>query len=106
MTFPSSNDFFLIMSLGMHNSNHWCIAFDTQDRWQNPLIGWTSSADPMQGTTLKFDTKESAIRFAENQGWQYKVMDIEPSLVSHFEKKTYAENFTYSSKKLRLHKTK
>lgn len=37
-------------------------------RWENPLMGWASSADYMQGTSLKFTTKEDAIHFCEKQG--------------------------------------
>lgn len=32
-------------------------------RWENPLMGWASSADYMQGTTLAFRTREDAVRF-------------------------------------------
>jgi NADH dehydrogenase (ubiquinone) Fe-S protein 4 len=32
-------------------------------RWTNPLMGWASSADYMQGTTLAFRTREEAVRF-------------------------------------------
>lgn len=38
-------------------------------RWENPLMGWASSADYMQGTSLKFKNKEDAIHFCEKQGW-------------------------------------
>jgi NADH dehydrogenase (ubiquinone) Fe-S protein 4 len=32
-------------------------------RWENPLMGWASSADYMQGTELKFVTAEEAVAF-------------------------------------------
>lgn len=41
-------------------------------RWQNPLIGWTSTADPMEHvarSALTFDTKESAVAFAVKSGF-------------------------------------
>lgn len=44
-------------------------------RWENPLMGWASSADYMQGTTLAFRTREDACRFAERQGWEYYVQE-------------------------------
>lgn len=31
-------------------------------------MGWASSADYMQGTNVKFNTKEDAIHFCEKQG--------------------------------------
>ena len=41
-------------------------------RWQNPLIGWTSTADPfehMARSSLNFETKEAAIAFAQKNGF-------------------------------------
>jgi hypothetical protein len=37
-------------------------------RWENPLMGWTSTNDPRMHLTLYFDTKDEALRFAERQG--------------------------------------
>lgn len=54
-------------------------------------MGWASSGDYMQGTALKFKTKEDAIRFAEKQGYEYFVQ--EPN-VRAFRSKAYAANFT------------
>lgn len=33
------------------------------------------SADYMQGTHVKFDTKEQAMHFCEKQGWEYFVQE-------------------------------
>lgn len=44
----------------------WRIDWDVlqgSGRWTNPLMGWQSSADYMQGTTLAFRTREDAVRF-------------------------------------------
>lgn len=44
----------------------WRIDWDVlqgSGRWTNPLMGWQSSADYMQGTTLAFRTREEAVRF-------------------------------------------
>ncbi|KAL7005380.1 ndufs4 NADH dehydrogenase Fe-S protein subunit [Cystobasidiomycetes sp. EMM_F5] len=56
----------------------WVIDWDTLSsggRWENGLMGWASSADYMQGTNLKFKTKEDAINFAEKQGYPYFVQE-------------------------------
>jgi NADH dehydrogenase (ubiquinone) Fe-S protein 4 len=39
-------------------------------RWTNPLMGWTSTRDPLSNThmTLEFATADDAIRFARNNG--------------------------------------
>ena len=75
---------------GSARSNHWKIDFDTQERWENPLLGWSSSADPVQSLSLKFNTKEEAITFAERQGYDYWI-DLPKEPV--FKVKQYAENF-------------
>jgi NADH dehydrogenase (ubiquinone) Fe-S protein 4 len=56
---------------GKWNGRHWAIDWDVfqrKHRWENPLMGWQSSADFMQGTHLFFKTKEDAIQFTEKQG--------------------------------------
>ncbi|KAK3324760.1 ETC complex I subunit conserved region-domain-containing protein [Cercophora scortea] len=72
-------------------------------RWENPLMGWQSSADFVQGTHIHFKTKEDAIAFAEKQGYEYFVQ--EPN-VRHFTPKAYANNFLYTPNKLKHIRTK
>ncbi|KAL2070451.1 hypothetical protein VTL71DRAFT_13477 [Oculimacula yallundae] len=72
-------------------------------RWENPLMGWQSSADMMQGTHLNFKSREDAIRFAEKQGYEYFVQ--EPN-VRKTAPKAYANNFLWSDKKLKHIRTK
>lgn len=74
----------------------WRIDWDVlqgSGRWENPLMGWASSADYMQGTTLAFRTREDACRFAERQGWEYYVQEpkaarIPPKNYGEFEIRT------------------
>ena len=45
-------------------------------RWENPLMGWTSTGDPYANvgdSALSFDSEESAKAFAERHGWDYVV---------------------------------
>ncbi|GAB0133409.1 NADH:ubiquinone oxidoreductase 21kD subunit [Epichloe bromicola] len=72
-------------------------------RWENPLMGWQSSGDFMQGTHVNFKSKEDAIYFAEKQGYEYFVQ--EPNS-RKFSPKAYANNFLYSPKKLKHIRTK
>ncbi|CAG8451044.1 5275_t:CDS:2 [Paraglomus occultum] len=94
------------MQSGTHNTKQWRIDFDILEgggRWENPLMGWMSSADPVQAIQMKFATKEDAIFFAEKQGWDYYVQE-QPK--EKFVKKMYADNYKYSPGKLRIIKTK
>lgn len=72
-------------------------------RWENPLMGWQSSADAMQGTHMNFKSKDDAIRFAEKQGYEYFVQ--EPN-ERRFAVKVYADNFVHEPKPLKYIKTK
>ncbi|CAG8525113.1 15380_t:CDS:2 [Acaulospora morrowiae] len=94
------------MQSGTHNTKQWRIDFDILeggDRWENPLMGWASSADYVQALRMKFISKEDAIDFAEKQGWDYYVHEMKES---KFRKKVYADNYKYSPGKLRIIKTK
>lgn len=45
-------------------------------RWENQLIGWTSSADPLENVaraSLFFYSKEAAMDFCKKHGWEYTV---------------------------------
>ncbi|PSS30686.1 NADH dehydrogenase [ubiquinone] iron-sulfur protein [Actinidia chinensis var. chinensis] len=47
-----------------------------QKRWENPLMGWTSTGDPyanVGNTGLGFDSEEAAVAFAQKHGWDYTV---------------------------------
>jgi len=59
--------------------------------------------DYMQGTSLKFRSKEDAIHFCEKQGWDYHV--TEPK-VARIPPKSYAANYNHIPGKLRIHHTK
>ncbi|KAI0897142.1 ETC complex I subunit conserved region-domain-containing protein [Annulohypoxylon nitens] len=91
---------------GTWGAHHWRMDWDVLSkghRWENPLMGWQSSGDFMQGTKLEFKTKEDAIAFAEKQGYEYFVQ--EPNERA-FTPKAYANNFLYSPKKLKHIRTK
>ncbi|EFP84180.1 hypothetical protein PGTUg99_024624 [Puccinia graminis f. sp. tritici] len=88
------------------NNHTWVLDWETLQgagRWENPLMGWASTADYMQGTNLKFDSSEAAVAFCEKQGWPYFVQA--PKAIK-FKVKSYSDNYLYSDSKLRIHKTK
>ncbi|KAJ3323391.1 hypothetical protein HDV06_001911 [Boothiomyces sp. JEL0866] len=91
------------MQSGTAGTDYWKIDFDVQQRWENELMGWSSSADTVQALRIKFDTKEDAILFAQKQGYKYVVQ--EPK-VAKFKVRSYSSNFKYNPKKLTWHHTK
>ena len=44
-------------------------------RWENPLMGWTSTSDTSEQTrpTLTFHNAEEAAAFARKMGWDYQI---------------------------------
>ncbi|KAG6854117.1 hypothetical protein C0991_010281 [Blastosporella zonata] len=94
------------MQSGGAKSNRWRIDWDILQgagRWENPMMGYASSADYMQGTRLSFRSKEDAAHFAEKQGWDYY---IQPTTVTRIPPKNYAENYLYRPGTLRIMRTK
>lgn len=56
-----------------------------------------------QGTQMKFRTKDDAMRFAANQGWDFYVQEPHKR---QFRVKQYATNFQHSPGKLKHIRTK
>lgn len=113
----------------------WRIEFDRGGigrKWENSLMGWTSTCDPLEGITMStFDSAEEAAMFARRQGWMaliasptgeghFPIDDIQkfedsinnsgdflkPPNVKGEETTSYADNFKYSPEALRLYRTK
>ncbi|TKA76651.1 NADH-ubiquinone oxidoreductase 21 kDa subunit, mitochondrial [Cryomyces minteri] len=91
---------------GTWHGHHWRMDWDVLEkghRWENPLMGWQSSADFMQGTHLNFNTKQDAIDFANKQGYEYFVQEPNERRIVP---KAYANNFLHSPKRLKHIRTK
>ena len=51
-----------------------------QQKWENPLTGWTSSGDALShqfNSIVNFETKEAAMKWCEKMGWEYEVMAVQ-----------------------------
>jgi len=72
-------------------------------RWENPLMGWQSSGDFMQGERIGFKSKDEAIAFANKQGYEYFVQEPNERKIVP---KAYANQFVHSPKKLKIVRTK
>lgn len=67
-------------------------------RWENPLMGWTSTADPLENTFrsegLAFYTKEEAVDFCKRHGWRFEVLDYNDRKVDRSPRfAAYGDNF-------------
>ncbi|KAF9601532.1 hypothetical protein IFM89_020360 [Coptis chinensis] len=73
----------------------WKINFVSTQKWENPLMGWTSTGDPYANVGdagLSFESEEAAKQFAEKYGWDYVVRKRHTPLLTV---KSYAENFKW-----------
>jgi len=64
----------------LNKESSWVISFqdngETAETWSNPLMGWTSSSDPMAANMrlqMSFATAEDAKYFAEKRGWKFTI---------------------------------
>ncbi|XP_068343824.1 NADH dehydrogenase [ubiquinone] iron-sulfur protein 4, mitochondrial-like [Pyrus communis] len=73
----------------------WKINFLSTQKWENPLMGWTSTGDPYANVGeagLTFESEEAAKAFAEKHGWDYTVRKRHTPLLKA---KAYADNFRW-----------
>jgi hypothetical protein len=85
---------------GQRLSHQWQITWKHTERWSNPLMGWTSTADPMSNVKLNFDTKDSAIAFAERNGWKFEIEN--PTSKSNTPAGTYLYKHNFLDKRVRI----
>lgn len=80
-----------------NNTKAWRIELENRQRWENPLIGWCSTGDPLSNISmnLKFASKEDAIAFCEKNKWTY---EVEKEQVRHITPKSYGSNFSWNKK--------
>ncbi|MEQ2247931.1 NADH dehydrogenase Fe-S protein subunit 4 ndufs4, partial [Ilyodon furcidens] len=83
------------MQSGINSTKKWKMDFDTRERWENPLMGWASTADPLSNMVLTFSSKEDAIAFAEKNGWSYEVTE---KRTSKPRVKSYGANFSWDKR--------
>lgn len=105
--------------------DQWQIYWKNTERWTNPLMGWTSSADVMSNVKvniiwdgsflsfyhtifniflqLNFDSKEAAIAFAAKNGWTYELRL--PTAKTTVPAGTYLYKHNFLDKRVRYNKT-
>ncbi|XP_028158193.1 NADH dehydrogenase [ubiquinone] iron-sulfur protein 4, mitochondrial-like [Ostrinia nubilalis] len=82
------------MQSGTNNIRHWELEFDTQQRWENALMGWTSTGDPLSNLKMKFPSPQEAIDHCDKNGWMWYI-DV-PKTDREFKPKAYATNFSWN----------
>ncbi|XP_034485408.1 NADH dehydrogenase [ubiquinone] iron-sulfur protein 4, mitochondrial [Drosophila innubila] len=84
------------MQSGTDNIHTWQIEFDNRERWENPLMGWASTGDPLSNMNVEFGSKEEAITYCERNGWRWYV-DAEQKPKKE-RVKNYGVNFAWNKR--------
>ncbi|XP_065216677.1 NADH dehydrogenase [ubiquinone] iron-sulfur protein 4, mitochondrial [Planococcus citri] len=83
------------MQSGTDNTHGYLIQFDQRQRWENNLMGWTSSGDPLSNLQMRFRTIEEAITFCKKNAYPYYIEDEKPL---NARSKSYANNFSWNKR--------
>lgn len=83
------------MQSGSANTHHFELEFENRERWENPLMGWSSTADPLSNMKVSFATEEEAIEYCEKNGWQWYVEVPKPT---KSKVKNYGVNFSWNKR--------
>jgi hypothetical protein len=80
------------MQSGVGNNKKWILDFINEkgSRFIEDILGWTASKDMNQEIRLTFNTKEEALKFADNHNIAYELIEPHERKIV---KKSYAENF-------------
>ncbi len=78
---------------GHANTHDWILDYgQSEQRQQDPLMGWFGSGDTRSQLVLRFPSREDAVAYAERQGIPY---DIELPVPRTRRPKAYADNFRF-----------
>lgn len=81
------------MQSGKARTRRWCLEFEPSSApTLEPLMGWTSSADPAGQVRMFFDSREEAVAFARAHNMPHQV--TEPPKARRIIK-AYGDNFAF-----------
>ncbi len=84
------------MQSGQGRTQSWVLEFEPESaRTIEPLMGYTSSRDMHSQVKLQFDSKDDAVRYAENNGLAYRLIEPKKSKRRVI---SYAANFGHDRK--------
>lgn len=80
---------------GTFGAGVWRIELNSEMRWENPLMGWSSTGDPLSNMTLDFPTAETAVEYCSNQGWNFSVEEAHKTFLKP---RSYSNNFSWNKR--------
>lgn len=90
------------MQSGTNNLNHWEMEFDTRQRWENPLMGWTSTGDPLSNMKVMWHVIGPPFDSVDSECGQKKVLNFILGLVCETLSENLPKYFLGSVVTLRL----
>ncbi|KAL1516768.1 hypothetical protein ABEB36_000626 [Hypothenemus hampei] len=85
-----------VQQQGTMHLGHWLIDFDTSQRWENPLMGWCSSGDPLSNLQIRFATKDEAIEYCKKNKMKFWVETNK--IKKKFNVRSYKDNFHHNKR--------
>jgi hypothetical protein len=85
------------MQSGKAKTKEWLLEFEpSAARRSDPLMGWTQTSDTASSQVqLSFETRDEAVRYAEQNGIAFQLFDDKPAKRII---KAYADNFAFGRK--------
>ncbi|XP_057319660.1 NADH dehydrogenase [ubiquinone] iron-sulfur protein 4, mitochondrial [Microplitis mediator] len=83
------------MQSGTDNINFWQIDFDNRERWENNLMGWSSTGDPMSNLKVDFASVDEAVDHCKKMKWNYF---IQKPNVDNPKPRSYGANFSWDKR--------
>jgi len=83
------------MQSGTNATQKWRLEFDAWERWENPLMGWISTGDPLSNLIVEFSDLEDAIAYCEKNKWNFEVE--QPQKLRRL-KKSYGANYSWNKR--------
>ncbi len=84
------------MQSGKAKTGLWILEFDRATaRTIDPLMGYTSSADPLAQVRLKFATRDDAVAYVEKHGIAFRIDEPKQSTRRVI---SYSDNFKFDRK--------
>ncbi len=81
------------MQSGRARTGQWTLEYELETRCEpESLMGWTASGDTLNQVSLKFQSMEEAVAYAQEKGWDYMV---QPAHARKVVPRNYGDNFKY-----------
>lgn len=83
-----------VMQQGTYNTRNWIVKFNHTSDWENPLIGWNTTADSHSNLSIPFSSSTAAVEYCQKYRYDWQFI-VPPAPKKPLKPKSYADNFSY-----------